>query len=299
MAESAVPQSDHTSAAEPLEKTPKVFAITKDNKDIELETEKRFSERKELPIGRGGAYRKPRKYHLTDAEKAKIIATAKATGGWPNPYGLRFGLYYFQVQALHNLGDNEWHSLASITRELEKIMSAVPAKKSSDKSVTTAWRNFIDKKNEDDCIKNAKDVDGKVEQNYAVLQRVIRSDRKESNPYGRKLQQFRMSIDIKFFPAEGSKDPTLGTIKFLLNTKHDSEESALPLLLKRPKASKDPAKPKTESKDEVSSSESSESVPVPFSGSMATDIPSESKTSQDASGEVKKSKKRQSKKSKK
>ena len=190
------------------------------------EVSKPFSERKELDIGRGGDLVKPRKYHLTADEKAEIIALCTARGAKVvNPYELRIGVTWAEVEALIHLGINEYHSLKSVRNEMQAIMSAIPKEK--DGKVSTLWDEFYNRRGREGAAL-PKDGEGKIVQNFLVLQRLAHADRTEKNPYGKKLAQFNMSIDIEYKQLDPSVEPIPF---FCLNTLWSDEDSVIPKLI--------------------------------------------------------------------
>lgn len=161
------------------------------------EAEKPFKERKRI---RGRDGETPlRKYHMTEGERKKLIADAAATGGVCNPLKGRLGAYWGQVEALILLGADEYHSLKKIQVKMEEIMSAIPKKKEiAGKMVeTTLWGEFWSKGSRKGAAK-PKDGLGRIEQNFKVLQRLPREDKFENNPYGIKLSQFGMCVDMDY-----------------------------------------------------------------------------------------------------
>jgi len=161
------------------------------------EAEKPFKDRKKIR-GRDGETT-IRKYHMTSAERKRLIAEAAASGGVVNPLKGRVGAYWGQVEALILLGANEWHSLKKIATKMEEVMSAKPKKKEiGGKTVeTTLWADFFDKPSRNGASK-PKDGMGRIEQNFKVLQRLPRPGKAENNSYGIKLAQFGMCIDMEY-----------------------------------------------------------------------------------------------------
>lgn len=195
---------------------------------IRSEVEKPFGERSQVPSGRNGGMTTLRKYHLTDAEKTKIVERHKALGGGDivNPLAGRSGVYYAQVEALIRLGINKWHSHKVIRDMMEKIMSGITKKRKRGEDVieTDAWTDFYGKAGRDGAEK-PKDGDGKIIQNFKVLQRLPKPDGRERNPYGLKLAQFCMCVDIEFRAVAEGIDPIP---HFRLNTEWENEEDVLP-----------------------------------------------------------------------
>lgn len=160
------------------------------------DAEKPFKERKRIQ-GRDGET-PLRKYHMTAEERKVLISEAVATGGTVNPLKGRVGAYWGQVEALILLGINEYHSLKKVADKMESVMSAMPKTKmiAGKKVETNLWAEFYEKPSRDGATK-PKDGMGRILQNFQVLQRLPQPDRFENNPYGIKLSQFGMCIDIE------------------------------------------------------------------------------------------------------
>ena len=234
--------------------------------DFRGEVEKPFNERREILTGRGGTKIKPRKYHLTSTEKAELEALRVSTGSAVvNPYGLRLGDYYAAVQALIDLGPNQWHGLKAVKERMKAIMQSMPEKshKQDGKTIhVDAWSAFYDKISRNEAVK-PKDGDGRIEQNFRVLQRVGKGD---NNPCGLKLAQFGQSIDIK----KKEVSPGIFLPFFRLNTTHvpdDTGFSIKPLYINpftkrrgRPKGTKN--KPRVPKIEEVKTEEIKTEVSV-------------------------------------
>lgn len=167
--------------------------------DFRAEVEKPYQERRKLLTGRALKETTPRKYHLRDDERVAMLAEASATGGVINPLRNRVGAYWGQVEALIQLGANEYHSLKAIRDKMQEIMCVIPKKKKIGGKVveTTLWSDFFDKRSRDGASK-PKDGMGRVEQNFKVLQRLPRPGKREKNPYGLKLAQFGMCVDMEY-----------------------------------------------------------------------------------------------------
>jgi hypothetical protein len=163
------------------------------------EAEKRFSERAKIQ-GRNGD-EVQRKYHLTLEEKVILQTEAISTGGVVNPLKNRIGAYWGQVESLILLGADEWHSLKKIRDKMQEVLSAIPKKKkrlATGKVIETdAWTDFYGKEGREGASK-PKDGMGRIESNFKVLQRLPREGKEENNPYGLKLAQFGMCIDIEY-----------------------------------------------------------------------------------------------------
>ena len=160
------------------------------------DAEKPFKERKRIQ-GRDGET-PLRKYHMTAEERKVLISEAVATGGTVNPLKGRVGAYWGQVEALILLGINEYHSLKKVADKMESVMSAMPKTKmiAGKKVETNLWAEFYEKPSRNGATK-PKDGMGRILQNFQVLQRLPQPDRFENNPYGIKLSQFGMCIDIE------------------------------------------------------------------------------------------------------
>ena len=213
-------------------KSPKVTSVGKGNyNDIREEVEQPFSERKKHSDGRNGSLTVHRKYHLTGIERRDIIEKHRALGGGDvvNPLCTRTGTYWAQVESLIQLGVNEYHSHKQVRDRMKMIMEVIPKSrkdKGTGQSVQTdAWKDFFGKSARIGAA-NPKDGDGKITQNFHVLQRIIRPGNHEKNPYGLKLAQFCMSVDIKFIEAS----PGIVIPHYRLNTQWTSESEVAPNL---------------------------------------------------------------------
>jgi hypothetical protein len=195
---------------------------------------KPFSERKSI-VGRGSNSTVPRRYHLTDEECKALLEEAKALGlSCVNPLSGRTGTYWAQVQSLIDLGVDEYHSLKAVRDRMEVIMAAIPkeVKRGDKKVASNLWIEFYERRSKAGAAK-ARSGDGKIEQNFEVLQRLPRVDEKgvnrEHNPYGLKLAQFNMSVDIEYRVVEEGVEPIP---YFCLNTKWADEASVSPKRVK-------------------------------------------------------------------
>lgn len=159
--------------------------------DVKREVEKPYAERKEMSIGRGNKMRTPRKHHLTDQEKFKLYQYAKQVGlTCINPFKGRSGLYYGQVEALVQLGSDEWHSFKTVREKIEEILSVEKTKDGR-----SSWDNARNRKPKDNA--NApQDINGRIKTNFKTLQRLPHNN--DKNPYGIKLRQFGLCIDIEY-----------------------------------------------------------------------------------------------------
>ena len=188
--------------------------------DLKTQVEKPFSERGTVSIGRGGKQITPRKYHLTTEQLAKMKAEAEAVGGVINPFKGRVGLYNAQIESLIQLGVNEWHSLKTVVTKIEEIMTAL-----SGKDGKNAWEMVLNRQSAPSASK-PKDINGRIIQNYKVLQRGTKGN--DRNPYGYKLMQVCECVDIKFEPFPGTSDTSFGTWYYKLNTEFDKPEDVVP-----------------------------------------------------------------------
>jgi hypothetical protein len=205
-------------------KDPKIITY----KDLKKDTSKPQKERTAINIGRQGKAVVPRKMHLSEEEMKRLEVQAKATGGTINPFGLRktAGLYFSQVEALIQLGTNEFHHCADVIAKIKEIMTAVP-KKARDGSLSNAWEASMNRSSgrTDVDPSNRKSMEGKIEQNFKVLQRLGKKDR---YPYGEKLRQFLMSIEIEYRLPDGVTDVSFVTPHFMLKTDWANEEDVDP-----------------------------------------------------------------------
>lgn len=161
-----------------------------------------------------------RKYHVTDEQKAKLEAEALATGReCVNPY--RNGLYWASIESLILLGTNKYHDIRVVRDKMCEIMSKISKTKrvGGVKIDTNAWDDFYNKSSRSNAVK-PKDGLGRIEQNFRVLQRLPRVNKKEKNPYGLKLAQFGLCIDIKYILDEETNFP-ISTYR--LNTEWDED----------------------------------------------------------------------------
>jgi hypothetical protein len=196
--------------------------------ELREEVEKPQSEREQHKIGRQGKNVTPRKLHLTKDEIKKLETQRKATGGIINPYGLRkrTGLYYAQVQSLIELGENIWHHCSSVNSTINEIMQGVKKINKVGQEIT-AWDQACARSSQRSNItsENKKTIEGKIEQNFKVLQRIGANDR---YPYGEKLRQLNMCIDIDYRLPEGIEDTSLATPYYRLNTNFVNIEDVIP-----------------------------------------------------------------------
>jgi hypothetical protein len=170
-----------------------------------------------------------RRYSLTPEQKAKLIEMAKASGAKTvNPLALRTGINMFQVQALIDLGINQWHSLKDVRDKTRELTKGVPVKvKQGSKVVeTNLWESFYHKPAREGAAKPLVG-DEKLVQNFRVLQRLPKSG--DKHPYGLKLAQFCQSVDIEYRPLAAGQEP----VPYIrLNTKWANENDVAPLYSK-------------------------------------------------------------------
>lgn len=164
-----------------------------------------------------------RRYHLKDEAKVKLIEDAKSQGRLPNPLGNRTGAYWGAIEALIQLGENEFHCLKDVRDKMQEIMSQIVKKKKVDGATIeiTAWDDFYHKSSRTNAAK-PKDGMGRIEQNFRVLQRLPKPGKKERNPYGLKLAQFGMCVDIKYVI---DKDTGVSIPYYSLNTNWPEDDT--------------------------------------------------------------------------
>jgi len=208
-----------------------------------------------------------RNYELPSEQIAKIRAEAKAAGTTENPLGNRNGAYWGSVQSLIDLGIDKFHRITDIRDKMQEIMSCIEkTKKDAGKTVkTNAWDDFYNKKPRD--ASKPKDGVGRIKQNFSVLQRLPKFGGNEKNPYGLKLAQFGMTIDIEYKDEHGVQVPY-----FKLNTSWDDDPDGTNVQPLKPsrRKKKVPAKKikKISTEDADKSLEGSESSETP-SGAIA------------------------------
>lgn len=184
-----------------------------------------------------------RKYHFTKAQITAIIEKHKAMGGGSviNPLIGRSGVFFSQVESLIRLGANKWHTFKTVRDMMESIMSLVLKKRKNEEGniiEVNAWTDFYSKIGRDGAL-NPKDGDGKIIQNFRTLQRLPKNDEKrngkeERNPYGLKLAQFLLCVDIDFRIVQEGVDPIP---YFRLNTDWTKESDVNPIYNKIKKKS--------------------------------------------------------------
>lgn len=195
--------------------------------DIRNEFEKPIDERKNELIGRDGKVVKGRRLHNTSKELVELEQMSIALGGSIiNPFAKRKRSYWGAVESLIILGHDQWWSFKKVRDKIEEILSAI-----SYNEHFSIWQDICgecdeDKKGEKKAKRKQSerplDINGRIRTNFKTLQRV--PTRKDRHPYGEKLRQQKMCIDIRFIPFEGSKDSTLGTYEYRLNTQFNSIE---------------------------------------------------------------------------
>lgn len=161
-----------------------------------------------------------RRYRLDSNKKQEIKSRYEATGGTINPMESKRGAYWAQVEALIKLGPDEWHRLNDVRDMMQDIMSQIIKTKKIDgqKVQTNAWDDFYNKKQRSGSS-TPKDGLARIEHNMRVLQRLPK--RSDSNPYGLKLAQFGMTIDIHYEEVEDGVKPIP---HYRLNTQWDEDE---------------------------------------------------------------------------
>jgi len=147
-----------------------------------------------------------RKYHLTRQELNQLL---KESGdSFPNPYS-RGGAYYAAVQALSDLGANEWQDPDEIFIRMESLMSEASGVRNM-----THWEVF--------CGRGTTPIMKKIEANMAVLTRQT-----GLSPYGLKLAQVKAYIRIKHI-GEGDHMQC----QYMLCTNVTDKKKILPILVK-------------------------------------------------------------------
>ncbi len=115
------------------------------------------------------------KVHTLSDQKLKAFKQQIMKGNQVNPYK-KTGIYGTFVQALINLGTNKKHAFLDVKDAMQTIMGQ-------------KWQQFENKQSRNSLF--AKDVNGRIMHNATTLQRVS-----GNHPYGKKLQQLGMCIDI-------------------------------------------------------------------------------------------------------
>lgn len=201
--------------------------VKKNYQDLIKEADKRIANRAKVINNRGKTV-KPRRYHLkkSDMKNARkrfeeltldISEDIKNKAGdkFFNPYRKR-GIYFYCIQALYELGANEYHYFDNVIKKIEKLMDNVKISK-----YKTLWDNFIGKVPHNSI--SGKDEIGRIFSNYCTLQRIG-----GCHPYGWKLKQVCTCIDIVW-------DYDKKKYKIKLNTKFDSPEDVKPYKISKKK----------------------------------------------------------------
>lgn len=183
--------------------------------DIRHLTEVPLQRRREVAIGRGNEKVKPMKHHLDEDQIAKLRERWENEKIFPNPYNS--GNYHFILQALWDMGVDEDHSKSRVFSRIEKLMSDESTKNAAGE---TAWERFSGRQPRGD---NAKDVEGRMDQNVLVLQRLT-----GFNPYGLKiLQVFQEILGKPGGVIDIIVNETTGTEYLRLNTKSTTPRNDL------------------------------------------------------------------------
>ncbi len=145
-----------------------------------------------------------RKYHLTEEEIEKIRynhmlycnrysddINLKAGSVFFNPF--RKGVSWIQIQALYELGCNEYHELRDIVKKIEYISKHIPVTDTT--SIRKGVSNYLElfqTRVPRTSLDKAKGLIGKIESNYLSFQRLF-----DHHPIGYKLYQAGCCIDYK------------------------------------------------------------------------------------------------------
>ncbi len=183
------------------------------------EASKPVTDRKLISNPRLNRNVQPRRFHLTEKQVDKVKARAEKLGAsFPNPYS-RGGAYYGFVQALIEMGVDQWHNFDTTRDKMKEILSSI-----YNSGEENAWDKFANR----GCRNSTtgKDLYGRILQNAAVLQRIetvphTTSKVGNATPYGMKLQQLNACIDIQ-------KDAA-GNVAFRINTIFSSPKDVVPL----------------------------------------------------------------------
>ena len=199
---------------------------------------KPISERPLLPIGRNGAETIVRR-HFLKPKKVRALKEVYLNGDpendgagkgvIPNPHNS--GSYRYFVQALIDLGPDKMHLFPDVKAKMRELMGGV-----GEGATTSLWNRFMKKESRNE--ETGKDVNGRIQQNAKVLQRVGGT---AANQYGYKLFQVGkeilgtagMVIDILKVAKDGGH-----VIGYRLNT-----DSATPFneFARKPKVEEDEA----------------------------------------------------------
>jgi hypothetical protein len=150
--------------------------------DIKTIVEQPASKREKVNVD--GKLVNVRKYHLTDTELAKLKEQYTTTGIFPNPYK-RQGPYKAIIQALIDLGVNQYHSFATMRNKMRDIMQSMILANGK-----TAWDTFSTRSPIN--VESGKDLTGKIILNALIMQRTT-----TIHCYGMKLFQLGSSIWTK------------------------------------------------------------------------------------------------------
>jgi hypothetical protein len=190
--------------------------------EIRDEAEKPLSQRRQFQ-GKDGEFRDIRKYSKNDDQLSAYWTKRKTLGSYVNPLE-REGPCKGQIESLVQLGVDQWHSFAAIKQSLQPIME-----KMSSTVHRNQWVAFATKPTRNAA--RGKDLDGRIIQNFEVLQRLTGKD-----PYGYKLLQALSCVDIKFVPvgqdpetfSNGQVKGIKGTYHFRLRTKFEDQSEVQP-----------------------------------------------------------------------
>lgn len=182
------------------------MALTYD--DVRSILEKPISKRELIEI-EPGVFVKGRKYHLSKDEIKEYREEQSRTNQFPNPYK-RQGPYRAIVQALIELGVDEWHSFATMRNRMREIMQSMILNNGK-----TVWDTFANRASRNDL--SGKDLTGKIMTNTLIMQRIQGWHR-----YGQKLADLCACIDAK---------KENGIYHFRLNTQFKRTEDVKPLNL--------------------------------------------------------------------
>ena len=130
-----------------------------------------------------------RKHHLDDTQLKKLLESSQENGVIPNPY--RIGSYWGQVQSLIELGVDEWHPFVSVFDKMKTLLRNIVDTRTGE----TKWDTFVYR-----CgtSQRERSLEEKVMKNFELLQRVPCSGNQDASPYGVKLAQLGMCVDIQW-----------------------------------------------------------------------------------------------------
>lgn len=194
-------------------------------KNIKMREEYTNSKGKKVKIRRNHmteeSILKKRKIYKDHIKNVPLPIKHKAGDVFFNPYRYS-GVYFGCVQSLFLLGANDWYSFNDVKDMLKQVMM----KMKPDKHGKKPWEKFEGRsprpsKNGGEAP-GAKDLDGRIQHNMRVLQRVFIE--KEANPYGYKLRQALACIDIRV------TDEIFWS--FCLNTRFKNEAEVKPIFEK-------------------------------------------------------------------